>query len=370
MGPQPRPGILGIAPYVGGETKVAGQNRTVNLSFNEGAFGVPPGARAAYAGVEQELHRYPDGAAQALRDAIGARFGLDPARIVCGAGSDDLIYQLCLAYGGPGTELIMSRHGFSVYEIAGAYAGCRVIKAPERQLTADVDAMLAAVSPATRLVFLANPNNPTGSMLPQPEVERLRAGLPPDVLLVLDAAYAEYVDRPDFDAGTRLVDAGDNTVMTRTFSKIFGLGGLRLGWCYAPPAVVDVLNRVRSPFNVSLAAQAAGIAALAEPGWIEAGRAHNTKHRAWLAAELERAGIRVWPSEGNFLLADFGTPELAGAAHAALKGRGVIVRAVSGYGLPHCLRITIGTAEECALVADILSMFMQRQSMTDQRVDA
>ncbi len=358
MGPQPREGILGIAPYVGGESKAVGQNRTINLSFNEGAFGVPPGARAAYAAVAGELHRYPDGGARELRRAIGARFGLDPVQIVCGAGSDDLIYQLCLAYGGPGTELVMSRHGFSVYEIAGIYAGCRVIKTPERQLTADVDAMLAAVSPATRLVFLANPNNPTGSMLPQREVERLRAGLPPDVLLVLDAAYAEYVDRPDFDAGTQLVDAGDNTVMTRTFSKIFGLGGVRLGWCYAPPGIVDVLNRVRGPFNVSLAAQAAGIAALAEPGWIEAGRAHNTHHRGWLAAELERSGIRVWPSEGNFILADFGTIEQAGAAHGAMAARGVIVRMMAGYGLPHCLRITIGTAEECAMVADILSAFM------------
>ena len=370
MGPQPRPGILDIAAYVGGESKLAGQNRTVKLSSNEGAFGVPPGAQAAYAGLGQELHRYPDGAAQELRRAIGTRFGLDPAQIVCGAGSDDLIYQLCLAYGGPGTELIMSRHGFSIYAIAGAYAGCRIVKTAERRLTADVDTMLAAVSPATRLVFLANPNNPTGSMLPQPEVERLRAGLPPDVLLVLDAAYAEYVDRPDFDAGARLVDAGDNTVMTRTFSKIFGLGGLRLGWCYAPPAIVDVLNRVRSPFNVSLAAQAAGLAALAEPGWIEAGRAHNTKYRAWLGGELERAGIRIWPSEGNFILADFGTPELAGAAHSALKRRGVIVRAVGGYGLPQCLRITIGTAEECALVADILAGFMQHQPMVDQRTHA
>lgn len=358
MGPQPREGILGIAPYVGGESKAAGQNRTINLSFNEGAFGVPPGARAAYAAVSGELHRYPDGGARELRRAIGARFGLDPAQIVCGAGSDDLIYQLCLAYGGSGTELVMSRHGFSVYEIAGIYAGCRVIKTPERQLTADVDAMLAAVSPATRLVFLANPNNPTGSMLPQREVERLRAGLPPDVLLVLDAAYAEYVDRPDFDAGTQLVDAGDNTVMTRTFSKIFGLGGVRLGWCYAPPGIVDVLNRVRGPFNVSLAAQAAGIAALAEPGWIEAGRAHNTHHRGWLTAELQRSGIRVWPSEGNFILADFGTIEQAGAAHGAMAARGVIVRMMAGYGLPHCLRITIGTAEECAMVSDILSAFM------------
>ena len=363
MSPRPHPHVLQIAPYVGGESKVAGQNRTIKLSSNEGAFGVPPGAQAAYAALADGLHRYPDGGCAGLRRAIGACFGLDPARIVCGAGSDDLIYQLILAYGGPGTELIMSRHGFSIYEIAGTYAGCRIVKTPERNLTADVDAMLAAVSPATRMVFLANPNNPTGSMLPQREVERLRAGLPRDVLLVLDAAYAEYVDRPDYDPGTGLVDAGDDTVMTRTFSKIFGLGGARVGWCYAPPAIVDVLNRVRSPFNVSLAGQAAAIAALAEPGWIEAGRRHNTEYRAWLAAALARAGIRVWPSEANFVLADFEAPARADAANAFLKGRGVIVRAMGGYGLPHCLRITIGTADECGLVAEILAAFMAEHTI-------
>ena len=358
MSARPRPGILEIAPYVGGDSTVPGVNRIRKLSSNEGAFGVPQGAQAAYARLVGELHRYPDGAATDLRRAIGARFRLDPERIVCGAGSDDLIYQLCLAYGGPGTELIMTEHGFSIYRIAGQYAGSRVVMTRERRLTADVDAMLAAVSPATRLVFLANPNNPTGSMVPGREVARLRAGLPADVLLVLDAAYAEYVERPDYEPGIRLVDTGDNTVMTRTFSKIFGLGGLRLGWCYAPPAVVDVLNRVRSPFNVNAAVQAAGIAALAEPGWVETSRAHNTEYRAWLTGALRRSGIKVWPGEGNFVLADFGTAELAAAADAYLRMRGLIVRAVGGYGLPHCLRITIGTAEECELVAEALEQFM------------
>ena len=358
---QPRPEILRVAPYVGGESKAAGHNRVVKLSSNEGAFGVPPAAEAAYAEAGASLHRYPDGGSGRLRDAIGRAFGLDPAQIVCGAGSDEIIALLCQSYAGRGTEIIMSQYGFSMYDIYGQTTGARVIKTPERAMTADVDAMLAAVTPQTRIVFLANPNNPTGTLLPQPEVDRLRACLPPDVLLVLDAAYAEYVERPDYNPGAALVDAGDNTVMTRTFSKIFGLGGLRLGWCYAPPGIVDVLNRVRSPFNVSLAAQAAGIAALAEPGWIEAGRAHNMKYRGWLTAELDRAGIRVWPSEGNFILADFGTSEQAGAANASLKARGVIVRAVGGYGLPECLRITIGTAEECALVADILAEFMAHQ---------
>ncbi len=358
MRPQPRPEILGIAPYVPGESKAEGANRVVKLSSNEGAFGVPPGARAAYEAASGDLHRYPDGGSTELRRAIGARFGLDPARIVCGAGSDDLIYQLCLAYGGPGTELVMSEHGFSIYEIAGQYAGSWVRKAPERQLTADVDALLAQVSGATRLVFLANPNNPTGTMLPRAEVERLRAGLPPGVLLVLDAAYAEYVERPDYEAGAALVDAGDHTVMTRTFSKIWGLGGARLGWAYAPPAVVDVLNRVRAPFNVSVPAQAAGVAALHEPGWLERSRAHNARWRAWLGEVLTAAGIRVSPSEGNFVLADFGTAQAAEAADQALRARGVIVRRVGSYGLPHCLRITVGLEEECRLVAETLAEHM------------
>ena len=354
MSPRPRPAVLNISPYVGGESKAPGVNRVLKLSSNEGAFGVPPGAQAAYTAAAADLHRYPDGAATALRQAIGRTFDLNPEQIVCGAGSDDILDKLCFAYGGPGTEMIMSRHGFSMYQIYGQATGARVIMTPERDLTADVDAMLAAVSPSTRIVFVANPNNPTGSLLPQPEVERLRAGLPPDVLLVLDAAYAEYVDRPDYDPGTRLVNAGDNTVMTRTFSKIYGLGGMRLGWCYAPPGIVDVLNRVRGPFNVSLPAQAAGIAALAEPGWLEKGRAHNTAQRTWLTAQLERAEIKVWPSEGNFILADFGTADAATDADAALRRRGLIVRAMKGYGLPACLRITIGTTEECAMVAECL----------------
>ena len=357
--PRPRPEILGISPYVGGEATLEGMNRVYKLSSNEGAFGVPPGAQEAYQRLAGELYRYPDGGALDLRRAIGARFGLDPARIVCGAGSDDLIYQLCLAYGGLGRDILMTEHGFSIYAIAGAYAGSRVIKTPERNLTADVDAILAAVSASTRLCFLANPNNPTGSMLPYEEVARLRAGLPQEVLLVLDAAYAEYVERPDYDPGVRLVNATDNTVMTRTFSKIFGLGGMRIGWAYGPPAVIDVFNRVRAPFNVGIASQAAAIAALAEPGWVEKGRAHNAKYRPKLAAALTALGIKVWPSEGNFVLADFATPERAEAADSHLRRRGVIARRVGGYGLPHCLRITVGTAEEVQVVIDALAEFMK-----------
>jgi histidinol-phosphate aminotransferase len=346
MAPHPRPEILAIDPYTPGVSKLPGAMRVIKLSSNEGAFGPPAGAVRAAAAVAGDFHRYPDGGATALRHAIGERFGLNPDRIVCGAGSDDLIYLLCHIYGGPGTDLIMTAHGFSIYDIAGRLAGGTVIKVPERALTADVDAVLAAVTPATRLVFLANPNNPTGTFISAAETARLRAGLPEDVLLVLDAAYAEYVDRPDYDPGTLLVEAGNNTVMTRTFSKMFGLGGLRLGWGYAPEAVVDVLHRARAPFNVSVAAHEAGIAALAEPGWVEKSLAHNTAERARVAAALAEAGLVVYPSEANFVLADFGSATRADAADMFLRGRGIIVRRVGGYGLPTCLRITIGLADE------------------------
>ena len=361
MSPRPRPGIMDIDPYVGGESTVAGQNRVIKLSSNEGAFGTPPRAQQAWAATAAEGFRYPDGGAGELRRAIGARFGLDPARIVCGAGSDELLALLTHAYGGPNTEIIISEFAFSMYEIYGKAAGCRIRVARERNRTVDVDAMLALVSAATRIVFLANPSNPTGTMIPQADIERLRAGLPAETLLVLDSAYAEYVEDPAYDAGARLVDAGDNTVMLRTFSKIFGLGGARVGWAYGPAGVIDVLNRVRSPFSVSLAAQAAAVAALAEPGWVEMGRAHNTRARAWLTRALRDAGIGVADAYCNFVLADFGSVARADAALAALKARGIIVRPMGSYKLGQCVRITVGTDEECALVAEALAAFMARE---------
>jgi histidinol-phosphate aminotransferase len=358
--PQPRPEILTISPYVGGASTLPGVNRVYKLSSNEGAFGVPPMARQALKDVATEAFRYPDGGADTLRAAIGERWGLDPARIVCGAGSDDLLYQLAHAYGGPGRDILMSEHGFTIFDIAGTYAGSRVIKVRERDLRPDLDAMLAAVSPATRVVFLANPNNPTGAMIPEAEMNRFRAALPPEVLLVVDSAYAEYVTRADYNAGERLVDAGGgNTIMTRTFSKVFGLGGVRLGWCYGPPEVIDVLNRIRGTFNVSVLAQAAGVTALREPGWVEHCREHNAIWREKLADGIEAAGIQVWRGQGNFVLPDFGTMGEANAADEFLRRRGLIVRRVGAYGLPQCLRITVGTAEECGLVVDALTDFMK-----------
>ncbi|WP_234729452.1 histidinol-phosphate transaminase [Acidocella facilis] len=355
--PVARPEIFSVASYVGGESKLAGFEHPVKLSSNEGAFGPPPGALKAMAEAASGMHRYPDGSSGKLRAAIGAKFGLDPDRIVCGNGSDEVLTLLIQSYGGPGTELIMSEHGFSIYEISGKLAGCTVIKAPERELTTDVDAILSLVTPATRMVFIANPNNPTGTMLAQGEVERLRAGLRADILLVLDAAYAEYVEREDYDAGVKLVDAGDNTVMTRTFSKIFGMGGARLGWCYAPAAVIDVLNRTRPPFNINVFAAAAGMAALREEGWLEHSRAHNGIERRRLSERLTQSGLKIIPSEANFILVDFVTVERASAADAYLRQRGYIVRQVKSYGLPHCLRITIGTSAECSRVAEILTEF-------------
>jgi len=366
-GPKPRPEIFSVHSYVGGESKLPGHNRVVKLSSNEGAFGPPPAAIAALAETGLDIHRYPDGGMAALRDAIGRTYALDPAQIVCGNGSDDLLQLLIQAYGGAGTELIMSAHGFSIYEIAGKLAGCIVRKAPERNLTTDVDAILALITPATRMIFIANPNNPTGTMISNAEMRRLREQAPPDVLLVIDAAYAEYVDQPDYDGGISLVGAGDNTVMTRTFSKIYGLGGVRLGWAYAPPAIVDVLNRMRGPFNVSATAAAAGIAALGDQNWIANGRAHNSRARTMLAARLAATGLKIHPSAANFLLVDFLTPERAITADQFLRARGIIVRHVRSYGLPSCLRITIGTAEECDLIAETLKEFqdISQPALTD-----
>lgn len=363
-GPKPRPEIFRVNSYVGGESKLPGRNRVIKLSSNEGAFGAPPAAIAAIAESARQMHRYPDGGMAELRKAIGKAYALDPAQIVCGNGSDEILQLLIQAYGGPGTELIMSAHGFSIYEIAGKLAGCTIRKAPEQNLTTDVDAILKLLTAATRMVFIANPNNPTGTMLSNAELQRLRENLPPDILLVIDAAYAEYVDHPDYDGGIALVDAGDNTVMTRTFSKIYGLGGARLGWGYAPPAIVDVLNRLRGPFNVSSTAAAAGMAALADPNWVTDGRAHNTRARKKLAAELTATGLKIHPSAANFLLADFLTAERAIEADLFLRGRGIIVRSVKSYGLPSCLRITIGTDEECDLIAESLAAFQTLSEKT------
>ena len=358
--PQPRPGILDIAPYKPGAAKTGAPGPAHKLSSNESALGPSPAAIDAFRTCGEDLHLYPDGAATALREKLGQTYNLDPARIVCGAGSDDLLQLIARAYAGGGENVIQTAHGFLVYAIAAKSCGADVKFAPETRLTANVDAILELVDEGTRIVFLANPNNPTGTYLPDTEVRRLREGLREDILLVLDAAYAEYVEAPDYAAGAALVEETENTVMTRTFSKIYGLGGLRLGWGYFPDAVADAINRIRGPFNVSAPAIAAGVAALEDQAFVERNRAHNRAERDFLAQQLGRLGLDFTPSVANFLLVEL--PETPGRtaadALAFLKARGVLVREMSAYGLPSHLRVSVGATAANRALIDGLGEFL------------
>jgi histidinol-phosphate aminotransferase len=361
--PQPRPGVLDIETYVPGKSTAPGVGRVFKLSSNETPLGPSPKAIAAYRAVADHLQDYPNGMATPLREAIGHAFGLDPARIVCGAGSDDLLYLLARGYIADGDEAIYTRHGFNIYPIAVLSAGGKPIVAEEADYTADVDAILAKVSKRTKIVFLANPNNPTGTYVPFDEVKRLHKTLPPHVLLVLDAAYAEYVRRNDYEAGIELVATSENVVMARTFSKIYGLAALRLGWIYGPAPVVDVLNRIRGPFNVNSAAMAAGIAAIEDSAHVEAARAHNEKWLSWLHDEIRKLGLEVTPSIANFVLIHFPTKKGQTAADADefLTKRGLILRRVTSYHLPNALRMTVGSEEANKLVVAALAEFVGRR---------
>ena len=355
----PRPGIMDIAAYMPGEAKLDGHAEPMQLAANENALGPAKSAMAAYTEAGASLHRYPDGAATVLRNAIADAHGLDADRIICGAGSDEILSFLGRSYAGPGDEVLYSAHGFLMYPIITLTVGATPVAAPETaDLTASVDALLAAVTPKTRILFLANPNNPTGTLLPMSELRRLRAGLRDDILLVIDAAYAEYVDHPDYDAGAALADEGENTVMTRTFSKIHGLAALRLGWCYCPASVAAVLNRLRGPFNVGAPSLAAGVAAIGDTGHIERSRAHNFAERKRLQDRLRQLGLNTPESHGNFILIRFVDGDQAEAALQAMNAGGVIPRRVAGYGLPESLRVTVGTAEENDAVVQALTDFV------------
>jgi histidinol-phosphate aminotransferase len=358
--PPVRPGIMDLRPYVAGDSELEGRTRVIKLSSNEGALGPSPRAVEAMQAAAADAHRYPDGAATALRDAIAKRHGLDAARIVCGAGSDELISLLVRAYAGPGDEVLFPAHAFLMYRIYAQGAGVTPVAAPERDKVADVDALLDHVTERTRILFLANPNNPTGTYLPEAEIRRLRAGLREDVLLVLDAAYAEFVQKNDYEPGIALVDSYPNTVMLRTFSKIHGLGGARLGWGYGPTHVVDVLNRVRSPFNVSAPALAAGAAAIADHAFSDLARRHNDYWLDWTTTQLRDLGLDLTDSVGNFVLVTFSTePRLTVQdADAFLRGQGIIVRAMGAYGLPNSLRITVGAGEEMQACVAALKEFV------------
>lgn len=359
--PVPKPGILDIDPYVPGESSVPGNVKPIKLSSNETPLGPSPKAIAAYRNVAESLERYPDGAAMELRQAIGRVYGLDPTRIVCGCGSDELLNLLAHAFLGHGDEAIFTEHGFLVYRIVTLGNGATPIVAPEKNHTTDVDAILQRVTPRTKVVFIANPNNPTGTYIAFDEVRRLRRGLPDSVLLVIDAAYSEYVRRNDYEAGIELVATTENTVMTRTFSKIHGLAALRLGWAYCPAGIADVLNRIRGPFNVTAPAIAAGIAAIQDKAHAEKGVAHNEKWLPWMTSQVEKLGLKVTPSVGNFILIHFPADKSKGAVAADefLKSKGIIMRRVAGYGFPNALRMTIGTEEDNHATAAALADFVR-----------
>ncbi|RJG43845.1 histidinol-phosphate transaminase [Mesorhizobium sp. DCY119] len=360
--PQPKPGVMDIAAYIPGKSAApAGVTKVYKLSSNENPLGASPAAIEAVREVAGKLEFYPDGSASKLRQAIAEAHGLNPANIVCSNGSDEIIGLLAQTYLQPGDEGVYTEHGFLVYQNYIKAAGAVPVVAKETEERADVDAILAVVTPKTKVVFLANPNNPTGTYIPFEEVRRLHAALPKNVLLVLDAAYAEYVRRNDYEAGVELVAGAQNVVMTRTFSKIHGLGGARIGWVYAPTHIIEAMERMRGPFNVNAVAIAAGVAAMGDRAHVERTVAHNEKWLGWLSEELSGLGLRVTPSVGNFVLIHFpdDARHSAAAADDYLSARGYILRRVAGYGFPNALRMTVGTEDANRGVVAALTEFLK-----------
>jgi histidinol-phosphate aminotransferase len=352
---RPQPGILDIALYQGGQSALDGVAEPLKLSSNENPFGPSPAAVAAMGKALGESHRYPSTDHAGLRAAIAEVHGLDPDRIVCGVGSDEIIHFLCQAYVGPGLEVMHTEHGFAMYRISALAAGAVPVEVPERERVVDVDAILERAGPQTRLVFIANPANPTATFLPMEELTRLAEGLPEECLLVLDGAYAEFVE--GYDGGRALVEARDDVVMTRTFSKAYGLGGLRVGYGYGPRHVVDTLNRIRGPFNLSGVALAGAEAAMRDVDWVAECLRVNAEERARLVGGLRQLGIGCDESFANFVLARFADEAEAVAADAHLKSLGIIVRHPRGYGFPQALRITVGRPEDNSRVLDAMTSF-------------
>ncbi|QRZ14076.1 histidinol-phosphate transaminase [Paracoccus methylovorus] len=355
----PQPGIMEISLYEGGASKVAGVENVVKLSSNENPFGPSDKAREAVIRAAHSMHRYPNTDHAGLRGAIGEVHGLDPDRIICGVGSDEIIHLLCQAYAGPGTEVLFTEHGFLMYRISAHAAGATPVQVAERDRVTDVDALIEGATEQTRLIFVANPNNPTGTMIGLPELERLARAVP-QAILVVDAAYAEYVE--EYDGGAELASRLPNVFMTRTFSKIYGLGGLRVGWGYGPREIVDVLNRIRGPFNLSSIALEGAEAAMRDREHITRCQAENARMRAWLAEALAEKGVPSDTSCANFILARFADVMTAEACDEYLKAQGLIVRRVGGYGLPQCLRITVGDEASCRRVAHVVGQFMAERA--------
>lgn len=360
--PVPRPGVMDISAYVPGKDGAGFSGRVFKLSSNETPLGASPAAIEAYRRGADHLELYPDGQATELREAIGAVHGLNPANIICGAGSDELLGLLCRCYLGAGDEAIITEHGFLVYRIQILASGATPVTVKEADCRVDVDAILAAVTPRTKAVFIANPGNPTGSYVPMADIRRLHAALPPHVLLVLDAAYAEYVRRNDYESGVELVAASRNVVMCRTFSKVYGLAALRVGWLYGPSDILAALNRVRGPFNLSAPAIAAAAAAVRDQAFVEKAVAHNTLWLDKLTHAFEAIGLKITPSVANFVLIHFPDEDGKRAVDADrfLNARGFVLRGVAGYGLANALRMTVGTEEANRGVIEALGTFMGR----------
>ena len=359
--PQPRACILDIEAYIGGKHSAPGVAKVYKLSSNETPLGASPLAIAAFESVSNKLELYPDGNSKVLREAIAEVNGLNPANIMCGNGSDELLGLITQVFMGPGDEGIFTEHGFLVYKIQIMAQGGVPVSVKETNETANVDAILAAVTPRTKIVFLANPNNPTGTYVSIDEVRRLHSGLRKDILLVLDGAYSEYVRRNDYEAGIELVSGNENVVMTRTFSKIYGLAAVRIGWMYAPLHIMDAIGRIRSPFNLSSAAIVAGAAAMRDKAHVAKSIEHNETWASWLTGELVTMGLRVTPSAANFVLIHFpeSLQKSAAAADDYLTSRGLILRRVTAYGLPNALRLTVGSQEANRLVIAVLRDFMK-----------
>ena len=361
--PVPRPGILDIAAYVPGKEHAPGVARVYKLSSNETPLGASPKAIEAFKSAAGNLERYPDGQAHELREAIAAVHGLNPANIMCGNGSDELLGLLCHVYLGAGDEAIITEHGFLVYKIQIMGAGATPVTVKEKDHAVDVDAILAAVTPKTKMVFIANPGNPTGTYVPVSEIRRLQAALPKDVVLVLDAAYAEYVRRNDYESGIEIVSSNANVVMTRTFSKVYGLAALRVGWMYAPAEIIDAVNRIRGPFNMNAPAISAGAAAVRDQAHVQDAVTFNLMWIEKLKGAFEAIGLTVTPSVTNFILIHF--PDIDGKraadADEFLTSRGYLLRAVKGYGFPNSLRMSVGPEEANRGVIESLGEFMGRK---------
>jgi histidinol-phosphate aminotransferase len=353
---------LGIHPYVPGKAKAEGFAEPIKLSANENALGSSPLAQAAFESAEHSLHIYPDPRASIVRTAVAERYRLEPERLIFGCGSDEVFQLLNQTFLEPGDNMVQGQYGFAAFAI-GAYACQAEVRfAPEPGYRIDVDELLKCVDARTRIMFLANPGNPTGTWIPFSEIRRLHEALAPSIVLVLDGAYGEFASDPAFNDGLDLARTASNVVVTHTFSKLHGLAALRIGWGYAPAEIAAAVDRIRLPFNTSIAAQRAAVAALGDEDFQRASLELVEIWRPWLTQQLGGLGLEVvGGSATNFVLVGF--PRTAGRtaaeAEVFLASRGVLVRSANLYGLGDHLRATIGLEDQNRALVEALADFMK-----------